>query len=110
MSKLFLESGIITLTAFISPFKSDRNFVRNLVAHGDFLEIYCNASLEVCEGRDVKGLYKKAREGLIPNYTGISSPYEEPINPELIAYTGQDSLEKSVNDVIELLRSRNIIS
>ena len=110
MSKLFLESGIITLTAFISPFKSDRNFVRNLVAHGDFLEIYCNASLEVCEGRDVKGLYKKAREGLIPNYTGISSPYEEPVNPELIANTGQDRLEKSVNDVIELLRSRNIIN
>lgn len=110
MSKLFLESGIITLTAFISPFKSDRNFVRNLVAHGDFLEVHCNASLEVCEDRDVKGLYKKAREGLIPNYTGISSPYEEPVNPELIAYTGQDTLEKSVNDVIELLKSRNIIA
>ena len=110
MSRLFLESGIITLTAFISPFKSDRNFVRNLVAHGDFLEIYCNAPLQVCEERDVKGLYKKAREGLIPNYTGISSPYEEPVNPELVAFTGKDLLEKSVNDVIELLRSRNIIS
>lgn len=109
ISKLFLESGIITLTAFISPFKSDRNFVRNLVTHGDFLEIYCNASLETCEKRDVKGLYKKARKGLIPNYTGISSPYEEPLNPELIANTGADSLEKSVNDVIDLLRARNII-
>ncbi|MEJ2143165.1 MAG: adenylyl-sulfate kinase [Gammaproteobacteria bacterium] len=110
MSKLFLESGVITLTAFISPFKSDRNFVRNLVAHGDFLEVYCNASLEVCEKRDVKGMYKKAREGLINNYTGISSPYEEPVNPELIVNTGQDTLEKSVNDVIGLLRSRSIIN
>ena len=110
MSKLFIESGIITLTAFISPFRSDRNFVRNLVTDGEFLEIYCNASLEVCEGRDVKGLYQKAREGIIPNYTGISSPYEEPVNPELIAYTGTDTLEKSVDDVIELLRSRNIVN
>ena len=110
MSKLFLESGIITLTAFISPFISDRNFVRNLVGHGDFLEIYCNASLDVCEERDVKGLYQKAREGKIPNYTGISSPYEEPVNPELIANTGKDTLDKSVDDVIELLKSRKIIS
>jgi adenylylsulfate kinase len=110
MSKLFLESGIITLTAFISPFISDRNFVRNLVGHGDFLEIYCSASLEICEGRDVKGLYQKAREGKIPNYTGISSPYEEPVNPELIANTGKDTLDKSVDDVIELLKSRKIIS
>ncbi|MGD9389437.1 MAG: adenylyl-sulfate kinase [Thioalkalispiraceae bacterium] len=110
MSKLFLESGIITLTAFISPFKEDRNFVRNLVAHGDFLEVYCNAPLEVCEQRDVKGLYEKARQGIIPNYTGISSPYEAPVNPELIVNTGTEALEKSVTQVIELLVTRNILT
>lgn len=109
MAKLFLETGTIALTAFISPFKSDRQFVRNLVAHGDFLEVYCNSSLEVCEKRDVKGLYKKAREGLIPNYTGISSPYEDPINPELIVNTGIDSLEFCVDQVLGMLKDRGII-
>ena len=109
MAKLFLETGTIALTAFISPFKSDRQFVRNLVAHGDFLEVYCNSSLEICEKRDVKGLYKKAREGLIPNYTGISSPYEDPINPELIVNTGIDSLEFCVDQVLGMLKDRGII-
>lgn len=109
MSKLFLESGIITLTAFISPFTSDRDFVRNLVDEGDFLEIFCNASLDVCEQRDVKGLYQKARQGLIKNYTGISSPYEEPVNPELEINTGKVSLDESVNQVIALLKKRQVI-
>lgn len=108
MSKLYLETGIITMAAFISPFREDRRFVRNLVAHGDFLEVYCNAALDICEKRDVKGLYKKAREGLISNYTGISSPYEEPINPELIVNTGEKLLDDCVIQVINILKSRGV--
>lgn len=109
MCKLFLDSGTITLTAFISPFMSDRKFVRNLVPDADFLEVYCNACLDVCEERDIKGLYKKARDGLIQNYTGISSPYEEPMNPELIVNTGVDSLEICVNQIVEMLSERGIV-
>ena len=109
MSKLFLEAGIISLTAFISPFRSDRERVRSLVPHGDFFEIYCNSPLEVCEQRDVKGLYAKARAGEIPNYTGISSPYEEPEKPELELDTAADSLESCVDQVIDLLEQRDII-
>jgi adenylylsulfate kinase len=94
VAKLFLEAGVIILTAFISPFQSDRKLVRNMVHAGEFLEIYCNADIEVCESRDEKGLYQKARLGEIPDFTGISSPYEAPNNPEAIINTGTDSLEK----------------
>ncbi len=80
MAKLFMEAGVIVLTAFISPYRADRERVRGIVEHGDFIEIYCDASIEVCEARDVKGMYKKARAGLIPEFTGISSPYEVPKN------------------------------
>ena len=110
LSKLFLESGIITLTAFISPFKSDRDLVRNLMPHGDFLEIYCRCPLEICEERDVKGLYKKARAGEIKDFTGISSPYEAPDKPELIVDTGERELGICVGEVIGLLKSRGIVS
>ena len=109
VSKLFLESGVITLTAFISPFISDRQLVRNMAQHGDFIEIYCKTDIEICEQRDVKGLYKKARDGDIKEFTGISSPYEEPVNPELVIQTGTDSLEKSTNEVLEFLKKRNIL-
>ena len=109
MSKLFVETGVITITAFISPFRVDRQFVRNLVTHGDFLEVYCNSSLEECEKRDVKGLYQKARDGLIQNYTGISSPYEAPVNPELIVNTGEDSLETCVEQVMAMLKERGVL-
>lgn len=109
LAKLMIEAGVITLTAFISPFKSDRNAARNLVPHGDFLEIYCECPLETCEQRDVKGLYKKARAGQIPFFTGIASPYEAPENPELIVNTRDLSLEDSVQKVIELLIERGII-
>ena len=109
VAKLFLDAGTIVLTAFISPFHEDRETVRNLVLPGDFLEIYCNAPLEVCEQRDVKGIYKKAREGLIKDFTGISSPYEAPVNPELIVNTGEDSLEECVSQVIEMLIERRVI-
>ena len=109
VAKLMLESGIITLTAFISPFEKERQIARTLVPHGEFLEIYCNSSLEVCEKRDIKGIYKKARSGKIENFTGISSPYEIPKNPELIVNTAHDSIEVCVEQVIELLIKKNII-
>ncbi|MCK7513780.1 MAG: adenylyl-sulfate kinase [Desulfobacterales bacterium] len=109
MTKLFLEAGVIALTAFISPFREDRERVRSLVPHGEFLEIYCRCPLEVCEQRDVKGLYKKARAGEIPEFTGISSPYEEPINAELVVDTGKLSLEESAAAVLGMLEQRGII-
>lgn len=109
VARLFLEAGVITLAAFISPFKADRERVRSILPHGDFLEIYCHCSLKVCEERDVKGLYKKARAGQIKNFTGISSPYEEPEAPDLLVDTSRFSLEESVAAVLNLMRSRGII-
>jgi adenylylsulfate kinase len=109
MAKLIIETGVIALTAFISPFQSDRDRVRSLVPHGDFLEIFCRCSLEICEQRDVKGLYKRARAGEIKDFTGISSPYEEPSNPELIVETGTLTMEESVAQVMQLLRDRGIV-
>ena len=109
-AKLIMEAGVIAVTAFISPFKKDRNLVRQLLPQGDFIEIYCNASLEVCESRDVKGLYKRARAGEIKNYTGINSPYEAPDNPELVIDTESVSLEESVAKVIDFLKSKEIIT
>lgn len=104
MAKLFMQAGVIVLTAFISPFRADRERVRNMVASGEFFEVYCNTSLDVCEDRDVKGLYKKARNGEIAEFTGISSPYEAPIDSELVVNTGMDDLEKCVQQVIELIQ------
>lgn len=109
MAKLFQEAGVIVLTAFISPFRSDRGRVRSLIAGGEFLEVYCRCSVEVCEDRDVKGLYKRARSGEIKDFTGISSPYEEPENPELVVDTGHSPLEECVTQVIALLQERGIV-
>jgi adenylylsulfate kinase len=109
VAKLFLEAGIITLTAFISPFKRDRDQARALFPQDDFLEIYCHCPLHVCEQRDVKGLYKKARAGEIKNFTGISSPYEAPSAPDLVINTDQLSLDESISAVLNLLRARNVI-
>ena len=109
-AKLMMEAGVITMTAFISPFKEDRNIARQLLPHGDFIEIYCKASLETCESRDVKGLYKLARAGKIKNYTGIDSLYEMPDNPELVIDTESESLEESTAKVIDFLQSREIIT
>jgi adenylylsulfate kinase len=109
-AKLMMEAGIISMTAFISPFKKDRNLVRQLLPQGDFIEIYCKASLETCESRDVKGLYKRARAGEIKNYTGIDSPYEVPDNPELVIDTESELLEESVAKVISFLKSKKIIT
>ena len=110
VAKLMMEAGIISMTAFISPFKKDRNLVRQLLPQGDFIEIYCNASLETWESRDVKGLYERARAGEIKNYTGIDSPYEAPDNPELVIDTESESLEESVTKVIDFLKSKEIIN
>jgi len=107
VSKLFVESGVIVLTAFISPFKADRDKVRSL-APDDFIEIFCECPLEVCEDRDVKGLYKKARSGAIPEFTGISSPYEEPEKPELTVNTSAISLEECAKQVLDYLVERGI--
>jgi adenylylsulfate kinase len=109
MSKLFIEAGVIALTAFISPFQSDRDRVRKLVKDDEFIEIYCKASLDVCEQRDVKGLYAKARRGEIKDFTGISSPYEPPLSPELTLDTGAESLEVCVDKVLSHLKMRSII-
>ena len=109
-AKLMTEAGIITLTAFISPFRADREMVRSLFPRGEFIEVYCNASLEVCESRDVKGLYKKARVGEIKNYTGIDSPYEAPTNPEISVATGSDELDICVEQTLETLRTKGLIS
>jgi adenylylsulfate kinase len=108
-AKLMVEAGVITMTAFISPFRGDRHEVRKLFPHGDFIEVYCSASLDVCETRDVKGLYKKARAGEIKNYTGIDSPYEPPIKPELTVDTGTLSVKESVRQVVDLLKSRGVL-
>lgn len=109
MAKLFQEAGVITLTAFISPFRSDRELVRSLVPRGEFLEVYCRCPVEICEDRDVKGLYKRARAGEIKNFTGISSPYEEPSTPELVVDTAYSPLEDCVNQVITLILKRDIV-
>jgi adenylylsulfate kinase len=109
MAKLFVEAGVITITAFISPYIADRERVRSILPVGEFIEIYCRCPLEVCEERDVKGLYEKARKGLIADFTGISSPYEPPVNPEITVDTGTDDLDKCVGQVLEYLLQHQII-
>ncbi len=108
VASLFAEANIITLTAFISPYRADRDAARAATAEGRFFEIYVAADLEVCEERDPKGLYKKARSGEIPQFTGISAPYEAPEKPELTINTGEQTLEQSVNAVLEFLAEKGI--
>ena len=109
VARLFIDSGTITVAAFISPFQKDRDRVRALVAPGDFLEIYCRCPLDVCEKRDVKGLYKKARAGEITQFTGLTSAYEPPHNPELVLDTDQMGLDSSVHRILALLENRHVI-
>ena len=109
IAKLFMEAGVIVLTAFISPYRADRERVRGMVEHGDFIEIYCDAPIEICEARDVKGMYKKARAGQIAEFTGISSPYEAPENPELSVNTGKGELDDCVRQVIGEMVQRGLI-
>ena len=110
VAKLFLEAGVITLTAFISPFRAERETARKLVPHGEFFEIYCHCPIEVCEARDVKGMYARARKGEIKDFTGISSPYEEPMSPELSLDTGSSPIEECVDTVVGLLVERGILT
>lgn len=106
VGKLFLEAGTITLAAFISPFENDRAYVKGLVGAADFVAVYCKCGLEVCETRDVKGIYKKVRSGEIKNFTGINSPYEEPENPDIVVETDKLSIEESVNLVLTYIENR----
>jgi adenylylsulfate kinase len=109
VAHLFAQAGLIAMTAFISPYKSDRQKVRALAAPGEFIEIYVKCSLDTCEKRDTKGLYKKARAGQIPEFTGISAPYEEPEAAELVLNTDQETLEESAAKVVAYLESQGIV-
>lgn len=109
VSKLFVDSGMIVLTAFISPFQKDRDFVRSLVDKNEFIEIFVDTQLETCEQRDPKGLYKKARNGEIKNFTGISSPYEKPEKPEVYINNEQLSIEQNIEMILKYLHDKKII-
>lgn len=106
VAKLFIDSGQYVLTAFISPFREDRQTVRDLVGEGDFIEVYVKCSIEACEERDPKGLYKKARKKEIPSFTGISSPYEEPLKPEIVLDSEKYSVEECVEQLLKELNIR----
>ena len=108
-AKLMMEAGVITMTAFISPFRADREIVRMMMPDGDFFEVYCKAEIEICEARDVKGFYKKARAGEIKDYTGIDSIYEPPERPDILINTGKDSLEYCVNQVVNFISTKILI-
>jgi adenylylsulfate kinase len=110
VAKLFVDAGVIVSTAFVSPYIADRDLVRALVPVGEFVEIYVAASLEVCENRDTKGLYKKARAGEIKNFTGISDPYEAPVNAELTVDTGSQTLDESAETVLNYLEEKGYIT
>jgi len=109
VSKLFIDAGVLTLTAFISPFQEDREKIRNLMPNGDFIEIFVECSIKVCARRDVKGLYKRAKSGEIANFTGISSLYEAPKDAELVIKTDDKTLEESVDEVMNILYDRGIV-
>jgi len=109
MVRLFLDAGVISLTAFISPLEADRTMAREIIGPENLIEVFCNCPLEICEQRDVKGLYKKARAGEIQNYTGISSPYERPRNPDIDLDTGTLPLQECVSRIVTFLRERWII-
>ena len=110
VAKLFMDSGAIVLTAFISPYRTDRDANRELVAEGEFLEIYAKCSLEECENRDPKGLYKKARAGEIPEFTGISAPYEEPLTAEIVVETDTADVDACVEAIIAQLHERGVLA
>jgi len=109
VAKLFTDANVLNVTAFISPYRADRDQVRALMAEGDFIEVFVDCPVEVCETRDPKGLYKKARAGQIPEFTGISAPYEEPLNPEISLRTDKQSEEESLQTVLQYLERRGYI-
>jgi len=108
MVKLFLDSGIIALTAFIAPFQKDRDMIKKRLGNDNYIEIYCDCPLEICEQRDVKGIYKKARNGLISDFTGISSPYEPPESPDIILKTGIKDELACVKEIVSFLEHKKI--
>ena len=110
VAKLFADAGLIAITAFISPFRADRDLVRKLMPPGEFIEVYVKAPLDVCETRDPKGMYKKARAGQIKNFTGIDSPYEAPEAPELTIDTSKGTVPESTAELVGFLRKRGIVS
>ncbi len=107
---LFCDAGLLVFSAFISPYRADRDLVRSKHAQGQFIEVHVNAPLDVCESRDVKGLYQKARAGEIPEFTGISAPYDEPLSPEITLETGEYSIDECVQQVLAYLEAKGIIS
>lgn len=109
VAKLFVDSGCIVLTAFISPFVSDRQQAREIVEDGEFVEVFINAPLEICESRDPKGLYKKARRGEIVNFTGIDSPYEAPLAPEIVINNDGISIQEAAQQVIDYLQQKGYL-
>ena len=109
VSKLFADAGVIVITAFISPYRGDRDTARSLVEDGRFIEVFVDCPLAVCEERDPKGLYKKARAGEIPEFTGISAPYEEPDSPELTVNTAELTLEQCSQSVVKILEDKGLI-
>lgn len=106
VAKLFVDAGFIVITSFISPYKEDRDRARMIFSQGDFVEVYVQADVSVCERRDTKGLYKKARQGLIPEFTGISAPYEAPENPEICVHTGNQTIDESVDQIMKYLKDK----
>ena len=109
VAKLFTDAGMVALTAFISPYRADRDQVRGLMAAGDFIEVFVDCPVDVCEERDVKGLYKKARAGEIKEFTGVSAPYEAPLRPELTLDTSAQSVEESAKQILAYLERQGIV-
>jgi adenylyl-sulfate kinase len=109
VARLFVDAGLIVLTAFISPLQADRNQARQIIQPGRFIEVYVECPLEICEQRDPKGLYQKARQGLLSDFTGITSPYEPPVRPEVITHNGITPVEESVAQIVEYLKNSGII-
>ncbi|MBB3974793.1 adenylyl-sulfate kinase, partial [Hansschlegelia beijingensis] len=109
VAKLFVEAGTLTICCFISPFEAERELVRSLVGEGEFLEIFVDTPLAVCEARDPKGLYARARAGQIPNFTGVSSPYERPQTPDLLLDTTRHAPEQLAQQVVDLITQKGLI-
>lgn len=110
VAKLFVDAGLIVMAAFISPYEKDRESVKSIVEDDEFVEIYVKCSLDVCERRDIKGFYKKARAGIIKNFTGIDDPYEEPEHPEIVVETDKMTVEKSVEKIMNYLEEKGYIN
>jgi len=109
VAEIFAQTGVVALTAFISPYRTDRDKVRNTLKDGEFIEVFVDTPIEVCEQRDPKGLYKKARAGEIKGFTGIDDPYEEPLKPELVLFAAEKTPDILADEIIEYLKDKNII-